>query len=179
MKKRDISENQAKNIFLGIGSNLGNRIINIEKSKSLLLENDINFISVSNYYETPSWPDPKKPKFINIVLKVTCMYKPQELINICRIIEAKLGRKQSAKNSPRICDIDIIDFDGLVLKDKLFLPHVRMHKRNFVLFPLFEIEKEWVHPIKKVNIKKLILSLSNKDIRSIKQIWINAIIKYA
>ena len=59
MKKQDISENQAKNIFLGIGSNLGNRIINIEKTKLLLLENDINFISVSNYYETPSWPDPK------------------------------------------------------------------------------------------------------------------------
>ena len=123
MKKQDISKNQAKNVFLGIGSNLGNRIINIEKAKLLLLENDISFISVSNYYETPSWPDPKKPKFINIVLK-----------------------------------------------DKLCLPHVRMHERNFVLFPLFEIEKNWVHPIKKVSIKKLIFSLPNKDIRSIKQI---------
>ena len=170
MKKQDISGNQAKNIFLGIGSNLGNRIINIEKAKSLLLENDINFISVSNYYETPSWPDTKKPKFINIVLKATCKYKPVEMINLCKIIEAKLGRRKSPKNSPRVCDIDIIDFDGLVLKDKLSLPHTRMHERNFVLLPLFEIEKEWVHPIKKVNIKKLILSLSNKDISSIKQI---------
>ncbi len=69
MKKQDISENQAKNVFLGIGSNLGNRIINIEKAKSLLLDSGINFISVSSYYETPSWPDPKKPKYINIVLK--------------------------------------------------------------------------------------------------------------
>ena len=58
----------------------------------------------------------------------------------------------------------------MVLKDKLSLPHTRMHERNFVLFPLFEIEKEWVHPIKKVSIKKLIFSLPNKDIRSIKQI---------
>ena len=170
MIKQDISENQAKNIFLGIGSNLGNRIINIEKAKSLLLENEINFISVSNYYETPSWPDPNKPKFINIVLKVCCKYKPQEMIDLCKIIEAKLGRKKSYKNSPRVCDIDIIDFDGLVLKGKLNLPHARLHERNFVLLPLFEIEKEWVHPIKKVNIKKLILSLSNKDIRSIKQV---------
>ena len=92
------------------------------------------------------------------------------MINLCKIIEAKLGRKKTPKNSPRVCDIDIIDFDGLVIKDKLNLPHPRMHERNFVLLPLFEIEKEWVHPIKKVNIKKLILSLSNKDIRSIKQI---------
>ena len=94
-------------------------------------------------------------------------------------LETKLGRRKSPKNSPRVCDIDIIDYDGLVLNDKLSLPHVRMHERNFVLLPLFEIEKEWVHPIKKVNIKKLILSLSNKDIRSIKQIWINVIIKNA
>ena len=170
MKKQDISENQAKNVFLGIGSNLGNRIINIEKAKSLLLESGINFVSVSNYYETPSWPDPKKPKFINVVLKVTCKHKPQKMINLCKLIEAKLGRRKSPKNSPRICDIDIIDFEGLVLKDKLCLPHERMHERNFVLFPLFEIEKEWVHPIKKVNIKKLIFSLPNKDIRSIKKI---------
>ena len=86
MKKQDISKNQVKNIFLGIGSNLGNRIINIEKAKSLLLENDINFISVSNYYETPSWPDAKKPKFINIVLKATCKHKPLKMINLCKII---------------------------------------------------------------------------------------------
>ena len=170
MKKQDISKNQVKNIFLGIGSNLGNRIINIENAKSYLLENNINFISVSNYYETPSWPDPKKPKFINIILKATCKYKPKEMLALCKNIETKLGRKKSPKNSPRVCDIDIIDFDGMVLKDKLSLPHTRMHERNFVLFPLFEIEKEWVHPIKKVNIKKLIFSLSIKDIRSIKQI---------
>ena len=170
MKKQDTLENQVKNIFLGIGSNLGNRIINIEKTKSLLLENNINFISVSNFYETPSWPDPKKPKFINIVLKATCNHNPIEMIKLCKIIEAKLGRKKSPKNSPRVCDIDIIDFDGLVLKDKLSLPHARMHERNFVLFPLFEIEKDWFHPIKKVNIKKLIFTLPNKDIRSIKKI---------
>jgi len=81
-----------------------------------------------------------------------------------------LGRKKSPKNSPRVCDIDIIDFNGLVFNKKLKLPHAMMHLRNFVLIPLFEIQKEWVHPTKKMDIKKLILSLSNKDIRSIKQI---------
>ena len=170
MTRRDTSENQVKIIFLGIGSNLGNRIINIEKTKSILLENNINLISSSNYYETPSWPDPDQPKFINIVLKVTCRHKPLELLNLCKIIEIKLGRKKTPKNSPRVCDIDIIDFNGLVLMGKLKLPHPRMHERNFVLFPLLEIEKNWVHPVKKTNIKKLIFSLSNKDIRSINQI---------
>ncbi len=169
MIRQDISENQAKNIFLGIGSNLGNRIANIEKAKSLLLQNNIYFISVSNYYETPSWPDPNKPKFLNIVLKVVCKLKPLELLNLCKIIEVKLGRKKTYKNSPRTCDIDIIDFDGIVLKE-IQIPHKLMHIRNFVLFPLFEINKNWKHPVLKINIKKLIFSLPIKDIRSINQI---------
>ena len=56
------------------------------------------------------------------------------------------------------------------IKNGILLPHPRMHKRNFVLFPLFEIEKDWKHPILKDNIKNLIFSLSKDDIRSIKKI---------
>ena len=170
MIKQDLLENQVKTVFLGIGSNLGNRIINIQKSKSLLEEKNLKIISASNYYETPSWPDPKKPKFLNIVLKTKCLLTPQELLIICKSIEVKLGRKKTPKNSPRECDIDIIDFNGLILKGNLNLPHKMMHIRNFVLFPLFEIEKSWFHPLKKEDIKKLIFSLPNEDIRSIKQI---------
>ena len=170
MIKRDTSENLVKIIYLGIGSNLGSRIDNIEKAKSFLLENRINVVSISSYYETLSWPNPRNPKFINIVLKIKTSLKPIELLDLCKLIEVKLGRKKSPKNSPRECDIDIIDFNGLVLQERLILPHKMMHKRNFVLFPLFEIEKDWFHPIKKVNIKKLILSLPDSDIRSIKQI---------
>ena len=170
MIKQDILENQANTVYLAIGSNLGNRVHNIEKAKFLLIEHNISFISVSKYYETPSWPNPNNPKFINIVLKAKCSYNPIDLLNLCKSIEMTLGRKITPKNSPRECDIDIIDFNGLVLKDKIILPHKMMCKRNFVLFPLFEIEKEWFHPIKKVYIKNLIFSLSNNDISSIKQI---------
>ncbi len=170
MIKQDILENQANIVYLGIGSNLGNRITNIEKAKFYLIQNKVKLISISSYYETPSWPNVKNPKFINVVLKVKCKLKPMNLLKLCKFIEVKLGRKKTLKNSPRECDIDIIDFDYLILKDKLNLPHKLMHKRNFVLFPLFEIEKKWLHPIKKVDIKNLIFSLSNNDIRSIKQI---------
>ncbi len=170
MTKLDISENQANIIFIAIGSNLGNRKINIEKAKFFLNQNKVKFISVSKYYETPSWPDPNKPKFLNIVLKVSCNFSPIDLLKICKLIEIKLGRKQNVKNSPRTCDIDIIDFNGITLNELIYLPHKLMHKRNFVLFPLFEIEKQWMHPILKISIKKLIFSLSNKEIRSIKQI---------
>ena len=87
MTKQDISENQAKNIYLGVGSNLGNRITNIEKAKSLLEEKNIKLIAISRYYETPSWPNPKYPKFINIVLKIRCQIEPCELLRICKSIE--------------------------------------------------------------------------------------------
>ena len=170
MTKLDTSENQVNTIYLGIGSNLGNRLSNIEKAKSFLLENDINIISISSYYETPSWPDPNNPKFINIVLKVKTTLNSFKLLNLCKNIEVKLGRRKTAKNSPRECDIDLIDFNGQVLNGELNLPHKMMHKRNFVLFPLFEIEKKWLHPIKKMTVKQLIYLLPNNDIRSIKQI---------
>ena len=170
MIKPDTLEKPVKVVYLGIGSNIGNRIIFIERAKSLLLANNIQIISTSSYYETPSWPNPKNPKFINVVLKTLCPKNPKELIDLCKKIEIKLGRKKTTRNAPRECDIDIIDFDSLILKEKLNLPHKMMHKRNFVLFPLFEIEKDWFHPLLKTKIKDLILCLSNKEISSIKQI---------
>ena len=106
----------------------------------------------------------------DIVVKAKCAPEPEILLGICKSIESKLGRKKTPKNSPRECDIDIIDFDGKIRRNGLILPHKMMHLRNFVLIPLFEIEKNWSHPIRKTNIKKLIFSLPNKDIRSIKQI---------
>ncbi|WP_440925221.1 2-amino-4-hydroxy-6-hydroxymethyldihydropteridine diphosphokinase [Candidatus Pelagibacter sp.] len=172
VKKQDILENQAKIVFLGIGSNLGIRKKNIEKAKFLLVEHNLDVLSVSSYYETPSWPDPQKPKFLNIILKLKCNYSPQELLKICKTVETQLGRKKAKKNAPRICDLDIIDFNKLVSKKnaKITLPHKRMHKRSFVLFPLFEIQKNWIHPDKQIDVKTLISLLPNRDIRSIKQI---------
>ena len=172
MKNQDISENLAKTVYLGIGSNLGVRKENIEKAKFELKENNIKFISVSKFYETPSWPNQNYPKYLNVILKIVCHHDPLILLKICKKIEINLGRKKSKKNSPRSCDIDIIDFHGMKLniKSKLYLPHKRMHKRNFVLIPLFEIEKNWKHPSKKLDIKTLISLLPERDITSIKQI---------
>ena len=170
MIKQDTLENQVNSIFLGIGSNLGNKKENIEKAKFKLIQNNIKILKSSSFYESLSWPNPKKPKFLNIVLKISVNLKPLELLKICKKIEIDLGRKKSYKNSPRECDIDIIDFKRMYENDGIFLPHSRMHERNFVLLPLFEICKDWIHPITKLHIKSLILSLPNRDIRSIKQI---------
>ena len=172
VKKRDILENQAKIVYLGIGSNLGDRKKNIEIAKSHLSENNLDFLSVSSFYETPSWPDPQNPKFLNIVIKAKFNFDPETLLKICKNIEILLGREKGKKNDPRVCDIDIIDFNKKILKikNKLTLPHKLMHKRNFVLIPFFEIQKNWHHPIIKKDLKSLISLLPQADIRSIKQI---------
>ena len=101
MTKQDISENQVKTVFLGIGSNLGNRNRNIELSKFKLHLENIKIIKCSSNYETPSWPNPKKPKFINIVLKIKTYLTPQKLLELCKKIERELGRKKRKKNDPR------------------------------------------------------------------------------
>ncbi len=170
MIKRDILENQVRSIYLGIGSNLGNKKKNIIKAKFELSENNIKILQSSNYYESISWPNPKNPKFLNIVIEIKTYLKPLELLNVCKKIEKNLGRKKSVRNSPRTCDIDILDYNNKSLNNDITLPHPRMHKRNFVLLPLFEVNKDWVHPVSKNHIKRLILSLTNRDIRSIRQI---------
>ena len=170
MIRQDTLENQADGVYLGIGSNLGNRKEKIEQAKYELFLRNIRIIKSSNFYETLSWPDESKPKYLNIVLKVISDLKPLKLLKICKEIEINLGRKKRSKNAPRECDIDIIDYKSKKIFKKINLPHPRMHNRNFVLFPLFELNKNWRHPISKDHIKKLIISLPNKDIRSIKQI---------
>ena len=157
-------------VYIGIGSNLGNRINNIEKAKYFLNLNGIKITKSSSYYETLSWPDPKKPKFINIVIQSKTKISPKKFLTIFKLIEKKLGRKKSLKNSPRTCDIDIISYDQIILKGAITIPHERMHERNFVLIPLHELDKKWFHPKTNENIGKLIFSLPIKDIRSIKQI---------
>ena len=170
MIRQDIYENQANKVFLAIGSNLGDRFRNIELAKMMLSDNRIKIMKSSSFYETLSWPNIKNPKFLNVVLEIETNLRPLSLLDLCKKIEKSLGRKKSKKNSPRVCDIDILDYDKRNENNGINLPHPRLHQRNFVLIPLFEISKKWTHPKSKDHIKTLILKLSKKDITSIKQI---------
>jgi len=173
VKKQDTLENPAKPAYLAIGSNLGNKINNIEIAKFELEKYKIKILKSSSNYLSESWPDTKNPNYINIIIKIKTSLEPLKLLKICNLIESKLGRIRSKKNAPRTCDIDIIDYDKKILDEKnskLILPHPRMNERNFVLLPLFEVDKSWKHPKSNINIVNLINSLPIKDLRSIKQI---------
>ena len=175
MIKQDILENRAKLVYLGIGSNLGNKKINIEKTKFEIEKNGIKIESCSSFYETDSWPNSKFPKYLNIVLRVKTFFKPQDLLKKIKEIEILVGRKISLKNYPRICDIDIIDYDQKNFEinnknQKLIIPHQKLHERNFVLLPLYEIAKNWLHPKKNKKIFELLRDLDVNNLRSIKQL---------
>ena len=102
-------------------------------------------------------------------MKCKTRLSPFSLIKKLKKIEKKLGRKKNIKNFPRTCDIDIIDFKGLKFqKENLQVPHPHLSKRNFVLVPLFEIEKGWIFPKTNTTIDELIKNLDIKSLRSIK-----------
>ena len=155
-------------IHLNIGSNLnsnfGNKFDNISIAIKLLIEKKFDVKKISNFYETPSYPNKKLPNFLNVGIIGSFSKSVQELRNIISIIEKKIGRIKTKKNDPRVCDIDIIDFNGKTLnKDKLTIPHKKYHQRNFVLFPISQIDPNWEHPILK---KKVNILIDNLDLKS-------------
>ena len=169
-------------IHLNIGSNLdskfGNRFKNISIAINLLVNAKIKIIKTSNFYQTPSYPNKELPKFINIGVLANYDKNEIALINEINLIEKKIGRNKSKKNDPRVCDIDIIDFNGLIVnKNNLKIPHPRCHLRNFVLYPILQIDPDWVHPIIKKNVKFLINNLDQKSRIEITRLNKNVIIK--
>ena len=154
-------------IFLNVGSNLnstiGDRFFNIKKTLELIVVEKIRIIKISSVYETPSYPNKKNPKFLNLGVEIKCSYLPKNLIKKFHKIEKKLQRTRGIKNQPRTCDIDLIDYEGKILKSKeLTIPHSKAHLRNFVLFPIKEMAPMWIHPILKERIDLLIKKLSLK-----------------
>ena len=161
-------------IILNIGSNLeslkGDRFFNLKKTLELIKLENIKISKISSIYETPSYPNQKNPKFLNIGIEIKSKYSPESLIKKFNKIEKKLERTRGIKNQPRTCDIDLIDHNGKVYNSKnLTIPHPRAHARNFVLFPIRDLSPTWTHPIlnKRIDflIKKLSLKLRNEITR--------------
>ncbi len=154
-------------IFINIGSNLisanGSRLKNLKHALSLIIIEDVKINSISSVFETPSYPNNKNPKFLNICVEISTSIKPLMLLKKLKKIEKKMFRLNNLKNQPRICDIDLIDFNGKIINtETLSLPHPRAHKRNFVLYPLKEICPNWRHPISNKKIDLLINNLNLK-----------------
>jgi 2-amino-4-hydroxy-6-hydroxymethyldihydropteridine diphosphokinase len=155
-------------IVVALGSNLpskaGNPRETLRAALNCLTAEGVRIEAVSPLYETPAWPDPRDPRFVNAVARVASNLPPRELMELLQKIETSLGRERSARNAPRTLDLDLIDYDGRVEEGPLVLPHPRMHTRAFVLQPLFDIAPDWVHPVSGEPIAVLLKALPDEGI---------------
>jgi 2-amino-4-hydroxy-6-hydroxymethyldihydropteridine diphosphokinase len=143
--------------FLSLGSNIGDREKNLGDACFLLEKAHIKVLRSSSIYETQPVDYASQPWFLNQMLEVSTEFLPDDLLAVVKTIETKLGRIKSLPKGPRKIDIDIILAGKFIHQTpKLKIPHPKMHKRNFVLMPLREIEPGAVHPILKKNVEALV-----------------------
>ncbi len=149
-------------VYIGIGSNLGEREKNIKEALRLLCEGkDIRLKKTSSLYETEPWGLKEQPWFINCAVEIETDLPPMELLRELKAIERILGRADAtARWGPRTIDLDILLYDNMVVEgEDLKLPHMGMEKRPFVLIPLAEIAPHAWHPVVRKEIKDLLREL--------------------
>ncbi len=152
-------------VYIGIGSNLGNRHENCLCAIELLKESGLIVSKQSSMYETEPWGVTGQPAFVNMAIEIETDLDPQRLLVLLRRIEKEMGRQETARWGPRIIDLDILLYDEIVLhNDALTIPHPLMHEREFVLGPLSQIAKDLLHPVLKKRISDLL-----REVQGLKQ----------
>ena len=143
-------------VYLGLGSNMGNRQDNLDKALDFLSQR-VRVEKVSSVYDTEPIGNINQPRFLNLVCQVYTRLAPMELLALAKGIESKLGRTFGKSNAPRPIDIDILFYDDRVIETpELVVPHPRLTERAFVLVPLDEIAPGLVHPVAGKTIKELL-----------------------
>jgi GTP cyclohydrolase-4 len=143
-------------VYLGLGSNLGERRDNIVKAIELLGQR-VTVERVSSLYETEPVGYREQPKYLNSVCQIITPINPQRLLTLAKEIESALGREPGFPNSPRPIDVDILFYGTQVINTpELTIPHPHLEERAFVLVPLAELAPELVHPVNQKTIKKLL-----------------------
>ena len=151
-----MERNEPVTVYLGLGSNLGNRQDNLDKALDLL-SHRLQVEKVSPTYDTEPVGNPDQPRFLNLVCQAHTKLAPTELLTLAKGIESKLGRTFNKANTPRPIDIDILFYGEQVIETpELVIPHPRLTERAFVLIPLAEIAPELVHPVNGKTVKALL-----------------------
>jgi 2-amino-4-hydroxy-6-hydroxymethyldihydropteridine diphosphokinase len=147
-----------KIIFLGLGTNLGDREKNLSMAVDRIGEEIGKVIRCSSVYETEPWGFQSENRFLNMVVKAGSSLRPSGLLGRILMIEAQLGRLRSGKGyKSRTIDIDILLYGSEVIKkEELEIPHPRIPVRKFVLEPLCEIAPDMIHPVLKVTFTELL-----------------------
>jgi len=150
-------------IVIALGANLNSRAgtprDTLRAALADLEGRNVRILTVSPFYRTQAWPDPRDPDFVNAVAVVSSDLSPAGLMAVLQQTETIHGRKRSEKNAPRTLDLDIVDFDGRIEAGPPVLPHPRLSERAFVLVPLADAAPGWRHPVTGKGVEELIAAL--------------------
>jgi len=150
-------------ICIQLGSNIGDRAKQLKTATELLSEH-LTLEHSSPIYETEAWGLTDQNAFYNQLLTFRTNISPFQLLKICQKIEETMGRSRDLHWGPRIIDLDIIFYSNkIIFSPKLQIPHLWMQDRRFVLKPLVEIAKAWVHPILGVSAEKLLADCNDNS----------------
>ena len=134
-------------IYLGLGTNLGDRLRNLQKAISSLSP-VMSVTAVSPIYQSDPWGVTDQPPFLNLCVEATTNLNPQTLLHYLKNLEAELGRQKTIKWGPRLIDVDILLYDDKIVEtDSLTIPHPFMAERAFVIIPLADIAPDLYHPV--------------------------------
>lgn len=153
-------------VYLGLGSNLGDRVGYIQQAVQFLNDTkNIEVINTSSFYETEPVGIKSEKWFVNAVVEIETTIDPEELLKLTTNIELKLGRIRdlslgNPKYQSRTIDIDILFYDNeIVSTDMIQIPHPRVHERAYALVPMLELAPDYVHPIMGSNVSDIHRSL--------------------
>lgn len=153
--------NNLSAVYLGLGTNLGNKKENIELALDKIEKQIGNLVSLSAFYVSKPDGFESENLFLNCAVHIISSLTPHELILTTQAIEKEMGRTIKTNTqgySDRIIDIDILLYNSIVINNPptLIVPHPRMHKREFVLKPLMEIAPDLIHPVLNKTIAQLV-----------------------
>jgi 2-amino-4-hydroxy-6-hydroxymethyldihydropteridine diphosphokinase len=131
-------------VFLALGSNLGDRLANLQRAVDLLEGQDgLAIVKSSRVYQTEPVGGPPQPDYLNAVVEGRTSLSPQELLDACLAVEREMGRERKERWGPRLIDLDLLTYGREQVNEPgLQIPHPRMHQRGFVLIPLLELDDD-------------------------------------
>lgn len=154
-----------KRLFIGIGSNLGDRAANITDAVRRVA--DLPGVAVraaSSVYETEPVGGPPQGRYLNCAVEALSETPPHELLCRLKVIEKDMGRRKSVRHGPRLIDLDILLYGDLVMVEQdLTVPHAELPRRAFALIPLLEIDADLVHPALHRPLKQLLADLGEQS----------------
>jgi 2-amino-4-hydroxy-6-hydroxymethyldihydropteridine diphosphokinase len=155
-----------KTVYLGLGSNLGDRAATLAAAVQKLDSPELSLIRASGLYETEPMGLKEQPWFLNQVAEFQTTLFPRQLLQRTKKVENELGRMRGVRNGPRTLDIDILLYGSAIVRsDELEIPHPRFRERRFVLAPLAELNPDLRDPVSGQQVKALLTSLSGQTVR--------------